>query len=91
MFAISQTVWNMYKLFSSHSTPMKLYNNLRFTSEEMGSQVGKLNFLRLQSCEVAELRFNKSVKHIILIFSVKLWLLFDLILRKLYPIYFNWN
>ena len=70
---------------------MKLYNNLRFTSEEMGSQVGKLNFLRLQSCEVAELRFNKSVKHIILIFSVKLWLLFDLILRKLYPIYFNWN
>ena len=51
---------------------MKLYNNLHFTSEEMGSQVGKLNFLRLQSCEVAELRFNKSVKHIILIFSVKL-------------------
>ena len=38
----------------------------------MESQVGKSNFLRLQSCEVPELSFNKSVKHIILIFSVKI-------------------
>lgn len=38
----------------------------------MESQVGKSNFLRLQSCEVPELSFNKSVKHIILIFSIKI-------------------
>lgn len=50
---------------------MKLYYNLHFTGEEMESQVGKSSFLKLQSCEVRELWFNKSVKHIILIFSVK--------------------